>query len=366
MRISRRAVLLAGLAACSRRAACQKSLPALHVYTWADYFKPELLKRFETEHRCRVVIDTFDSNEAMYAKIKAGATGYDLLTPSSYMVGVLFAQGLLQPLDAALIPNRKNVDPEYLKIALDPQMHHSVPYMLVKTGLAYRKSRVKDPVASWTMLDRADLKGRITLLNDMRETIGAGLKSLGYSLNTTDETQLAEAREVVIRWKRNAAKFENEQYKSGLSSGEFLLVQGYSGDILQVQAENDDVAFVIPQEGTSIACDELVIPKTAKEVALAHAFIDFLHDPDVAAENTRLPVVPVPEPRGLREAGPGGPEQPGHLPRRGGAREERDRARPREGQREVREGLGRDQGRPLTGQCYSLPAAREPTRDLRP
>jgi spermidine/putrescine transport system substrate-binding protein len=288
MKTSRHAVFFSFLAASLAAPACQKGMPALHVYTWADYFKPEILKRFETEHRCRVVIDTFDSNEAMYAKIKAGATGYDLLTPSSYMVGVLHAQGLLQPLDPALIPNRKNVDTEYLRISLDPEMHHSVPYMLVKTGLAYRKSRVKDPVASWTMLDRADLKGRITLLNDMRETIGAALKSLGYSLNTTDEAQLAEARDVVVRWKRNAAKFENEQYKSGLSSGEFLLVQGYSGDILQVQAENDDVAFVIPREGTSIACDELVIPKTAKEVALAHAFIDFLHDPEVAAENTRF------------------------------------------------------------------------------
>ena len=286
MKTSRRAVLFAVLAVSPAAPACQKALPTLHVYTWADYFKPELLKRFETEYRCRVVIDTFDSNEAMYAKIKAGATGYDLLTPSSYMVSVLFSQGLLQPLDAARIPNRKHVDPEYLSIALDPQMHHSVPYMLVKTGLAYRKSKVKDPVASWTMLDRADLKGRITLLNDMRETIGAGLKSLGYSLNTTDEKQLAEAREVVIHWKRNAAKFENEQYKSGIASGEFLLVQGYSGDILQVQAENQDVAFMIPQEGTSIACDDLVIPSSAKEVALAHAFIDFLHDPEVAAENT--------------------------------------------------------------------------------
>ena len=280
------AVLAGALAAALAAAACQKAVPVLHVYTWADYFKPGVLERFETEHRCRVVIDTFDSNEAMYAKIKAGATGYDLLTPSSYMVGVLHAQGLLQPLDPVLIPNRKNVDTEYLSISLDPEMHHSVPYMLVKTGLAYRKSRVKDPVASWTMLDRADLKGRITLLDDMRETIGAALKSLGYSLNTRDEKQLVEARDVVVRWKRNVAKFENEQYKSGLASGEFLLVQGYSGDILQVQAENDDVAFVIPREGTSIACDELVIPKTAKEVALAHAFIDFLHDPDVAAENT--------------------------------------------------------------------------------
>jgi spermidine/putrescine transport system substrate-binding protein len=278
--------VLAGAAALA--GSCRKPGPVLHVYSWADYVKPELVQRFESEHWCRVVIDTFDSNEAMFAKLKAGATGYDLVTPSSYMVSVLFSQGLLQPLDASLIPNRRNVDPEYLKIALDPLMHHSVPYMLVESGIAYRRSRVKNPVASWRMFDRADLKGRITLLNDMRETIGAALKSLGYSLNTMDEAQLAEAREVVVRWKRNAAKFENEQYKSGIASGEFLLVHGYSGDILQVQRENDDVAFLIPQEGTSVACDDIVIPKAAREVALAHAWIDFLHDPDVAAENTRF------------------------------------------------------------------------------
>jgi spermidine/putrescine transport system substrate-binding protein len=279
---------LALFAACAVAGGCRKPLPVLHVYTWADYVKPELVARFERDHACRVVIDTFDSNEALYAKVRAGATGYDVMTPSTYMTGVLFVQGLLRPLDPALIPNRKNVDPDYLKIALDPQMHHSVPYMLVKSGIAYRRSRVKEVVASWRMFDRTDLKGRITLLNDMRETIGAALKSLGYSLNTTDEAQLARARDVVIRWKRNAAKFENEQYKSGIASGEFLLVHGYSGDILQVQKENPDVAFLIPQEGTSVACDDLVIPKAAREVALAHAWIDFLHDANVAAENTRF------------------------------------------------------------------------------
>jgi spermidine/putrescine transport system substrate-binding protein len=282
----RRAVLVAAAGLALAAAGCRKSAPTLHLYTWADYYKPELLERFERENHCRLVIDTFDSNESMYAKLKAGATGYDLMTPSTYMVEVLQSQGFLQKLDASLIPNRRHVDQDYLRRSLDPQMEHSVPYMLVKTGLAYSKKRVKDPVASWAMLDRADLKGRITLLNDMRETIGAALKSLGYSLNTTDEKQLAEARDVVLRWKRNAAKFENEQYKTGIASGEFLLVQGYSGDILQVQAENPDVGFVIPREGTSIACDELVIPRTAKQVALAHAFINFLHDPDVAAENT--------------------------------------------------------------------------------
>jgi spermidine/putrescine transport system substrate-binding protein len=285
---ARRAGLAAGGALAALAVTCTKPAPVLHVYTWADYVKPDLVERFESEHGCRVVIDTFDSNEALYAKIRAGATGYDVLTPSSYMVGVLFSQGLLRPLDASLVPNRRNVDPEHLKIALDPQMHHSVPYMLVSSGIAYRRSRVKDPVPSWRMFDRADLKGRMTLLNDMRETIGAALKSLGYSLNTTDEAQLAEARDVVVRWKRNAAKLENEQYKSGIASGEFLLVHGYSGDILQVQRENDDVAFLVPEEGTSLGSDDLVIPRAAREIALAHAWIDFLHDPEVAAENTRF------------------------------------------------------------------------------
>jgi spermidine/putrescine transport system substrate-binding protein len=283
-----RSLLACALATAFGAAACQKPVPALHVYTWADYVKPELVQRFEAQQRCRVVIDTFDSNESMFAKMKAGATGYDVVTPSSYMVSVLNAQGLLQPLDAALIPNRKNVDPDYLKIALDPKMDHSVPYMLTNSGLAYLKSKVKDPVPSWAMLDRTDLKGRMTMLNDMRETIGAALKSLGYSLNTTDDGQLAEARDVVVRWKRNLAKFENEQYKTGIASGEFLLVHGYSGDVLQVQKENPDVAFVVPREGTSVSCDDLAIPKSAKEVALAHALINFLQDPDVAAENSNF------------------------------------------------------------------------------
>lgn len=265
---------------------CKRAQPVLHIYNWADYLKPELVQRFEQENGCRVVIDTFDSNEAMYAKLKAGATGYDLIFPSSYMVKIMFNQGMLQPINHNLVPNLVNIDSEYLKIAMDREMHHSVPYMLTNTGLAYLKSKVPDFKASWSMLERSELKGRMTMLNDMRETIGAALKALGFSLNTLDERELAAARDVVIRWKKNLAKFENEQYKTGLASGEFLLVHGYSGDILQVQEENEDIAFAVPEEGTSISCDDMVIPKDAKNVELAHKFINFLHDPNVAAENT--------------------------------------------------------------------------------
>ncbi len=278
--------VLIALAAAATIVDCGGTGPVLHIYTWADYFKPDIVRRFETARACRVVIDTFDSNEAMYAKLKAGASGYDILTPSSYMVSLMYSQGMLLPIDHALIPNLVNVDPEYLKTAVDGTMGHSVPYMVSNTGIAYLESRVANFVPSWAMFGRADLKGRMTLLNDMRETIGAGLKFLGYSLNTTNERELEAARDVILGWRANIAKFENEQYKTGLASGEFLLVQGYSGDILQVRKENRDIAFALPVEGAALSVDDLVIPRTAEEAGLAHAFIDFLHDPAVAAENT--------------------------------------------------------------------------------
>ena len=267
---------------------CGQKKRELNVYTWADYFKPELIERFERENNCRIVIDTFDSNEAMYAKLKAGAKGYDLVTPSSYMVSLMDQQGMVRKIRPELIPNRKNIDPEFLKITIDKSMDHSVPYMITVTGIAYLKSRVADVRPTWALFDRQDLKGRMTMFNDMRETLGAALKSLGYSLNSHNPEELDKAKEVVLRWRKNLAKFENEQYKSGLASGEFLLVHGYSGDILQVQKENPDIAFTIPEEGTAISCDDLVIPLGAAQEELAHKFINFLLDAKVAAENTEF------------------------------------------------------------------------------
>ena len=228
------------------------------------------------------------SNEAMYAKLKAGAKGYDLVTPSSYMVSLMDQQGMVRKIRPELIPNRKNIDPEFLKITIDKSMDHSVPYMITVTGIAYLKSRVADVRPTWALFDRQDLKGRMTMFNDMRETLGAALKSLGYSLNSHNPEELDKAKEVVLRWRKNLAKFENEQYKSGLASGEFLLVHGYSGDILQVQKENPDIAFTIPEEGTAISCDDLVIPLGAAQEELAHKFINFLLDAKVAAENTEF------------------------------------------------------------------------------
>lgn len=271
------------LPACTRSAAAKPA--TLTVFTWADYLNEDVAGRFEKEFNCKLVLDTFDSNEAMIAKLEGGATGYDVLVPSSYAVKELVAKGMLQPLDHSALPNLVNVDPDYLARALDPAMEYSVPYMMAPTVIAYLRSKVSDPKASWTMFERGDLKGRITLLDDMREVLGAALKTLGHSLNSTDPAELDAAAELVIRWKPNIAKFENEQYKTGLASGEYFLVQGYAGDLIAVQDENEDIAIVIPEEGTAFSCDDLCVPKSATNVALAHSFINFLTEAEVAAEN---------------------------------------------------------------------------------
>lgn len=276
------ALAAASLPSCKSAFGAKKTLT---VFTWADYLSDDAKAGFEKAHNAKLVIDTFDSNEAMLAKIESGATGYDVLVPSSYAVQALKRKDMIQPLDHAKLPNLKNVDAAYLAKALDPKMEVSVPYMMAPTCLAYLVSKVPNPVNSWAMLDRADLKGRITLLDDMREVLGAALKFLGHSLNSTDPAQLASARNVALRWKQNIAKFENEQYKTGIASGEFFLVHGYAGDLIQAADENEDMRIFIPEEGTAFSCDDLCIPKGAKNVDLAHAFINYLTGAEVAAEN---------------------------------------------------------------------------------
>ena len=292
--------LLPLLAALFSSAAAALAQPTLHMFTWADYINPELVTKFEQAHGCKVVIDTFDSAENMYAKLKAGADGYDIAVPTSYMQKVMQAEGMLLKLDHAKLPNIKNADPALLKRLPDSTMATAVPYMISYNVIAVRTDKITDAKPTWASFARTDLKQRVTLLDDMRESLGSALKSLGYSLNTRDEKELAAARDVLIGWKKNIAKFDNEGYKSGIDSGEFHLVQGYSGDLWQVTQENPKVKILIPVEGTSIACDELVILKGAKQADLAHKMIDFLCDPATAAENMQWTGYYAPNPAALK------------------------------------------------------------------
>lgn len=263
----------------------KQSKQTLTIFTWADYLSDEAAASFEKAHNCKLVIDTFDSNEAMIAKLESGAAGYDILVPSSYAVKELDSKGLLQPLDHSKIPNLTNIDKGYLSHAIDAEMKISAPYMMAPTCVAYLKSKLPDAEPTWSLYTRPEIKGRATLLDDMREVLGAALKSLGHSLNSTDPAELEAATALAIQWKANIAKFENEQYKSGIASGEFHLVHGYAGDLIAAQEENDEMEIVIPREGASFPCDDLCIPKSAKNPALAHAFINHLCDAEIAAEN---------------------------------------------------------------------------------
>lgn len=264
---------------------CSSNTAELHLYSWGDYIKPELIEQFEKEHNVRVIVDTYDSNEALYAKLKAGATGYDLIFPTSYVIDLMQSQGMLHAIDKSKIPNSKNIDHAFLRAIKEKEYGNSVPYAVTYSGIAYRKEKVADPESSWGIFSRRDLRGRMTILNDIREAFGAALKYMGYSINTTDPAEIAEAADQLIAWKKNLAKFESEQYKNGIASAEYLVTQGYSGDVMQIIREDEDVGFLFPDEGTVFSVDYMAIPKDAESIDLAYAFIDFLLRPEIAAQN---------------------------------------------------------------------------------
>lgn len=289
---------------------CGPKKPSLHVYSWANYFKPSLLTQFEKEFGCHVVVDTFDTNEAMYAKLKAGASGYDLIIPTSYLADIMINQGMLRKLDHNLVPNLKYLDTEYAKLYCDLNLEYRVPYMSGYAGIAYRKDKLPQLEPSWDVFGRKDLRGRMTMLNDTREVIGAALKFLNYSINTVNPQEIDEATKQAILWKGNLAKFESEQYTNGIASAEYLVSQGYSTDSMQVIRENDLVGFLFPIQGTIIGIDHFAIPNQAHEVELAHQFINFFYTPSVSAENMEYLFATSPNKEGIALLSPSFRENP--------------------------------------------------------
>ncbi|MCL2480113.1 MAG: spermidine/putrescine ABC transporter substrate-binding protein [Spirochaetaceae bacterium] len=265
---------------------CGGSKPKLYVYNWSDYIKKELVKDFEKEYNCKVILDFYDSNEAMYSKLKAGAKGYDIVIPTGYMVKIMAQDGMIQEIDKSRIPNIVNIDEKYLPFTLDPEMKFSVPYMISNSGIGYLANKVDASfVPTWGIFGDPKYAGRMTMLNDMRETIGSVLRYLGYSMNSTKISELEQAGDLLISWKKNLAKFEADQYKNGLISGEFIIAHGYSGDVFQVMEENENIKYAIPLEGTTISCDNMVILKDSKNIDLAYTFINYILRPEVAAAN---------------------------------------------------------------------------------
>jgi spermidine/putrescine transport system substrate-binding protein len=205
---------------------------------------------------------------------------------------------MIRKLDHSKLATVKaNFDKGYFACMLDKSMTYSVPYAVTLTGFSYRKDKTSGaPVDSWKVFTSSALKGRMSLLSDMRETIGAALKSLGYSLNSEKKEEIDAAVKVVLEWKKNIAKFDNEQYKTAVASGEWFVGHGYSSDIIQtiMDDEKDVIGFSLPKEGFTVCCDEMVIAADAPQPDLAHAFINFLYDADICRANMASVCAPMP------------------------------------------------------------------------
>jgi spermidine/putrescine-binding protein len=282
--------------------AAQAAGPALarelHLFNWDRYIDPQLLKDFEKAFGVRVIEDHFASNEDLIAKLQAGASGYDVVVPSDYTVRILARQKLLAKLDHVALPNLKHLAARFRAPGYDPQLEYSVPYIWGTSGIGYDSRRVQPAPAGWDDLFNPDKlrrhKGRVSMLNDMREAIGAALIYRGYSPNTTDPKQLDAAKEVLLRQKPFLAKYDSEAYKDSLAAGETLLAHGWSGEVLAMRQVNPRLAYAEPKEGTFLFVDNLCIPARSTRQPTALAFINFMLRPEVAARNASFLRYPTP------------------------------------------------------------------------
>lgn len=255
----------------------------LNIYNWSDYIAEDTIPNFEREFGVKVNYDTYEDNEALLAKLQSGATGYDLVVPTGYMVEIMLKQGLLAPINHENIPNLSGVSKELADPPFDPGRKHTVPWQWGTTGFAYNSKKVPGKVDSWKLLWDPTYRGKITMLDDMRSAISVALKLLGYSLNSTSEKELMEAKKLLLEQKPLVKAYISAPVKSLLISGEVWLSQLWVGDTLMAKDENDDIEYCIPKEGCEIWDDNLAIPKTAPHKYTAEVWMNYSLRPEVSA-----------------------------------------------------------------------------------
>jgi spermidine/putrescine transport system substrate-binding protein len=259
----------------------------LRIFIWEEYIDPQVYSVFEREFGAKVIEDNYGSNEDMRAKLQAGGAVYDLVVPSDYMVRLLRQDGLLLPIDLSHIPNLTHLATRFRDPPYDPGHAFSVPYQWGVTGIGYNQKLVHPPPTRWADLFEPSkiepYKHRISMLNDMREVIGAALIASGHSPETIDPQHLAEAQALLLQQKPFLAKYDSESFEDSLASGETVLAHGWSGEIAMAQSQNPDIAFVIPDDGSFVFVDSWAIPKGARQKELAEAFINFVLRPEISA-----------------------------------------------------------------------------------
>ncbi|GHU02395.1 spermidine/putrescine ABC transporter substrate-binding protein [Spirochaetia bacterium] len=265
----------------------------LSIYNWSYYTPPSVVEKFEEEFDVTVSFEEFASNEEMYTKLKAGGgKGYDIVFPSGDYAAIMIQEDMLEKIDKSQIPNLSNIDPAVLKKAShDTNMDYAVPYYYGAAGIVVNTARVPDFERSWSIFGREDLKDRMTMLDDMREVMGDALTYLGYSVNAKDPRQIEAAKNLINNsWKPNLTKFEADSFGINYARGDFWVVQGYAEVVFEeISGDPDllkDTVFFIPPEGGPSYIDSMCILKGAKNLEMAHNFINFIHRPEIYAEFT--------------------------------------------------------------------------------
>jgi spermidine/putrescine-binding protein len=277
--MNRRTFLLgmAGLAGCGG------GRPRLNVYNWSNYVAPDTIPRFQAEFNVRVRYGVYESNEEMLAKAMTGNSGWDVVFPTHNRIQPMRHYGLLAELDRARLPGLARLDPRFQSPAWDPELAWSVPYMWNATGIAYNRS-LSPPPASWADLWHDRLKGRLTMLDDPEDVIGACLKKLGLPFNSADPSELRRAQREAVAHKRILRAYLNAEVRDQLVAGDVLAAQLWSTTTQQAIDEAPELAFAYPAEGFPLYADCAVILRESRRRELAHAFIDYLLRPEVSAE----------------------------------------------------------------------------------
>ena len=277
----------------------------VNFYNWSDYIDPAVLKDFTRETGIEVTYDTFDANEILETKLLAGKSGYDVVVPTAYFLERQIKAGVFHKLDKSKLPNLANVWPDIAKrlAAYDPGNQYAVNYMWGTTGIGYNVNKARDilgpdfKIDSWELVFNADNLAKfkdcgVYMLDSSDDIFPAALNYLGLNPNSKDAADLQKAADLVTKVRPSVRKFHSSEYLNALAGGEICLVVGWSGDVKQAQKRaaeaktGIEIGYSIPKEGAQMFFDNLAIPKDAKNPDAAHALIDYLLRPEIAARNS--------------------------------------------------------------------------------
>ncbi|KHD46610.1 ABC transporter substrate-binding protein [Streptococcus hongkongensis] len=257
----------------------------LVIYNWGDYIDPALLKKFTKETGIQVQYETFDSNEAMYTKIKQGGTTYDIAVPSDYTIDKMIKENLLLKLDKSQLKGMENIGKEFLGKSFDPKNDYSLPYFWGTVGIVYNDKLIKTPPKHWIDLWRPEYKDQIMLVDGAREVMGLGLNTYGYSLNSKNKKELTQVEHRLQDLTPNIKAIVADEMKGYMIQGDAGIGVTFSGEASEMLDNNSHLHYVVPSEGSNLWFDNLVLPKTMKHKKEAYAFLNFINDPKNAAQN---------------------------------------------------------------------------------